>query len=62
MVEGAQDRVNEGLMEGLVESRYASLERLVAMQVMFYHMASRVAAFWYVHVPGCLRDCLLKFV
>ena len=34
------------VLENLVESRFGSLERLVAMQVMFYHMAARVAAFW----------------
>ena len=34
------------LVESIVESRLTSLERLVAMQVMFYHMAARVAAFW----------------
>ena len=34
------------LLESIVESRLTSLERLVAMQVMFYHMAARVAAFW----------------
>ena len=39
---------SEGVMEGLMETRYGSLERLVAMQVMFCHMAARVAAFWYV--------------
>ena len=54
MMEESQNGVDEGIMEGLVESRYTSLERLVAMQVMFYHMAARVAAFWYVHIPGCL--------
>ncbi len=43
---GQSSRDPEGLLERLVESRYGSLERLVAMQVMFYHMAARVAGFW----------------
>ena len=64
----------EAVLERLVESRFGSLERLVAMQVMFYHMAARVAAFWYVqHAsavcgfqpgPAHLLDCVsaLPFV
>ena len=35
------------ILEVLLESRFNSLERLVALQVMFYHMTARVAAFWY---------------
>ena len=62
MVRGAQSGVDEAIMEGLVESRYASLERLVAMQVMFYHMAARVAAFWYAHIPDYLSGCLLAYI
>ncbi len=38
----------DGMVERLVESRFGSLERLVAMQVMFYHMAARIAGFWCV--------------
>ena len=52
VVVGGHEGVDEGVMEGLMESRYASLERLVAMQVMFYHMAARVATFWYVHMSA----------
>ena len=33
-------------LESLIESRFASLERLIAMQTMFYHMAAHVASFW----------------
>lgn len=53
----------EAVLERLVESRFGSLERLVAMQVMFYHMAARVAAFWYVQhasaVCGFQPTCLI---
>ena len=37
----------QNILEVLLESRFNSLERLVALQVMFYHMTARVAAFWY---------------
>ena len=37
---------SQALLESLVESRFTSLERLIAMQVMFYYMAARVANFW----------------
>ena len=37
---------SSSMLESLIESRFASLERLVAMQTMFYHMAAHVANFW----------------
>ena len=37
---------SQALLESLMESRFTSLERLIAMQVMFYHMAASVANFW----------------
>ena len=40
--------VGEPVMERLAESRFGALERLVAMQVMFYHMAAHIAGFWCV--------------
>ncbi|KAL0052460.1 hypothetical protein WJX82_002586 [Trebouxia sp. C0006] len=36
----------DAMMERLAESRFGALERLVAMQVMFYHMAACIASFW----------------
>ena len=38
----------DAMMERLAESRFGALERLVAMQVMFYHMAACIASFWCV--------------
>ena len=38
----------DAMMERLAESRFGALERLVAMQVMFYHMAACIADFWCV--------------
>ncbi len=38
----------DAMMERLAESRFGALERLVAMQVMFYHMAACIAGFWCV--------------
>lgn len=45
-IQPADTNGHHALLESLVESRLTSLERLVAMQVMFYHMAARVASFW----------------
>ena len=45
-VQPADTNGHRALLESLVESQLTSLERLVAMQVMFYHMAARVASFW----------------
>ncbi|KAL0031273.1 hypothetical protein WJX77_012514 [Trebouxia sp. C0004] len=42
----ADQSSKDGMVERLVESRFGSLERLVAMQVMFYNMAARIAGFW----------------
>lgn len=37
---------SSSMLENLIESRFASLERLIALQTMFYHMAAHVANFW----------------
>ena len=37
---------SQSVLEQLVENRFASLERLLAFEIVFHAMAARVAQFW----------------